>query len=308
MRWLAKSLVQNTIVHLPRHEEINYFLQRRVSRRLPMPWELMLKKVDWAGRHLAAVRRFGPDRPVEELTLMEMGAGWDLVVPLSLWMCGVEHQVAVDIEPHVRLELLNDALARLGAAPDTVAGRLDAFVRPVDPAPVDSLEELRRRFGIDYRAPVDGRSTPFAAGSFDAVTSSDTLEHLPVAVLAPVLAELRRLLARQGVMSHLIDMMDHYRYVDPAITVYNFLKFGDRAWGWLNSPIEHQNRLRLPDYRALVERAGFRILTEEVHRPTEENLEHLRSMDLAPRFRDDALDDLGAKGMLMVAAPAPEPS
>lgn len=232
MRWLAKSVVQNAIVHLPRHEEINYLLQRRVSRRLPMRWELMPKKVAWADRHLGAVRRFGPDRPIDE---------------------------------------------------------------------------LRRRYGIDYRAPVDGRSTPFEDGAFDAVTSSDTLEHIPWDVPGPVLVELRRLLAADGVVSHLIDMMDHYRYIDPSITVYSFLKFSDRTWSALNSPIEPQNRLRLPDYRALVRRAGFRILTEQVHRPTAENLEHLRSMDLAPRFRDYELDDLGAKAVLMVATPSQEP-
>lgn len=307
MRWLAKSLVQNAIVHLPRHEEINYLLQRRVSRRLPMRWELMLKKVAWADRHLGALRRFGPDRPIDELRLLEMGAGWDLVVPLSLWMCGVERQVVMDVSPHVRLELLNDALARLGGAPHAVVERLEAFVRPVDPTPVDSLDELRRRYGIDYRAPVDGRSTPFEDGAFDAVTSSDTLEHIPWDVLGPVLVELRRLLAADGVVSHLIDMMDHYRYIDPSITVYNFLKFSDRTWSALNSPIEPQNRLRLPDYRALMRRAGFRILTEQVQRPTAENLEHLRSMGLAPRFRDHELDDLGAKAVLMVATPSQEP-
>jgi hypothetical protein len=303
MRWLAKSMIHNTIVHLPRQEEVNYFLQRRVSRRLPLSWEMMLKKVSWATRHLEAVRRHGPDRATEDLRFMEMGAGWDLVVPLSLWMSGVERQVVIDISPHVRLELLNDALARLGAAPDAVAERLASFVRPVDPTPVCSLEELHRRFGIDYQAPVNGGQTPFERGSFDAVISSDTLEHIPKRALAAVLVETRRLLSDRGVMSHLIDMMDHYRYVDRSITVYNFLQYGDRAWSWLNSPIEHQNRLRLPDYRTALEDAGFRLLAEEVRWPRDEDLARLRAMALAPRFRRYELDELGAKAALLVATP-----
>jgi SAM-dependent methyltransferase len=258
--------------------------------------------VEWASRHLAGVRDRLPV-PLGEVRAFEFGAGWDLVVPLSYWAAGIAHQTLIDVAPHVRLELANHTLARMAALGPQLQDTLGVPTRPVDGTLLRDLDDLDRRFGITYKAPANASRTGFDDGAFHLVTTSDTLEHVPVEALVPILAECRRLLVPGGVMSHLIDMMDHYRYIDPSITVYNFLRFSDRAWRVLNSPVEPQNRLRLPDYRGILADAGLEILEEEVKEASEDDLALLRSTTLAPRFRGYALEDLGVKSVRVTAVP-----
>ncbi|HEX9889960.1 MAG TPA: class I SAM-dependent methyltransferase [Nitriliruptorales bacterium] len=303
VRWLAKSAIQNAISRLPDPERTNHFFQRRVSRRIPISDQHLLKKVEWAVDHLRAARAH-LDRAPSAIRAFEFGAGWDLVAPLTYWMAGIDRQLLIDIAPHVRLELTNHSIARLAELGPQVAERLGRPVRAVDPAPLTSLAGLSQRLGIEYRAPVAAHATGLPAGSFDLVTTSDTLEHVPAEALPAILAECRRLLADGGVMTHLIDMMDHYRYVDDSITVYNFLKYSDRAWRRLNSPIEPQNRLRLPDYRELFRMSGLEIVDEDVRAAGEADLAWLRRADIAPRFREYSIDDLGARSVRLTAIPA----
>ena len=56
------------------------------------------------------------------------------------------------------------------------------------------------------------RSLP--AASVDFVSSTNTLEHIPATDIGPILAECRRLLRPDGVVSCRIDMRDHYSYFD----------------------------------------------------------------------------------------------
>ena len=299
MRWLAKSAVQNVIHVLPNDEAVNHFFQRRVSRRLPIPDHQLLKKVDLAARHLGAMRAAFDS--LDDVRAYEFGAGWDLAGPLCFWSAGIEHQTLVDIASHTRLGLVNHTLARLSQLVPEVEARLGGPVRSVDATPVSSFEELRERFGITYLAPVDAAETGLPDASFDVVTTSDTLEHIPAHDLAPILRESARILRPGGFMSHLVDMMDHYRYIDPSITVYNYLKYSDRVWRLLNSPIEPQNRLRLPDYEEVFAEAGLTIVDREVKEPTEKDLAWLARADLAARFRSYDLPALGAKAVRFTA-------
>jgi len=306
MRWLAKSVVQNVIHLLPKEEVVNHFFQVRVSRRLPLDDGHLRKKAEDAGRHLAVIRDAGHE--LERIRAFEFGAGWDLVGPLCFWLAGVNDQTLVDIAPHTRLSLVNHTLQRLHHLAPELEQALGGSLRTLDPAPLTSLTDLRERFGISYLAPVDAAATGHPDATFDVVTTSDTLEHIPAAALPSILRECRRILKPDGIMSHLVDMMDHYRYIDPKITVYNFLQYSDRAWRLLNSPIEPQNRLRLPDYQAIFADAGLTILDQEVKEPTAKDLEWLARADLAERFRGYDLPSLGAKAVRITAVAAGAPA
>ena len=285
---------------LPRSEEANYFFQRRISRRIPIRDAQLLKKTELAARHLGALRRH-IDRPIDAVRAYEFGAGWDLVGPFTYWLAGIESQTLVDIAPHVRLELANHTLQRMSACRGEI-GELVEAVRDIDPSPLESIGDLHARFGIRYDAPVDASRTSYADGAFDFVSTTDTLEHIPVEHLGPMLRESGRLLAEGGVMSHLVDMMDHYRYVDDSITVYNFLRFSDRWWRILNSPMEPQNRLRVDEHRAIVLGAGLSILEEEIREASADDIAWLTSRRLARRFRDGrSIADLGARSYRFTA-------
>lgn len=305
MRWELKALTQRAIDVLPSTSatRVNYWLQRHVSRSLPVPDGEFDVHFDAAAAHLRRIEPFveATGNP-GDLRGFEFGVGWDLIGPLTLAALGVGHQVLVDVRPLARVDLVNDTLARLARRHDELESRAGRALRSLGTTPISSLGDLSCRFGIEYRAPVDARCTGLTAGGFDLITSTFTMEHIPRADLRAVLRECARLLAPGGALSGAIDMHDHFCYVDPEITAYNFLRFGDRAWRALNSSLNYQNRLRARDYHELIDAAGLHMLEFDHLVPGEKHRRGLAELPLAPHFRNDfEMADLAPTIMTFVA-------
>src|SRR6266568_9295574 len=96
MDWRYKALFQSAISFIPAGDRVNYLFQRHVTRNLPVDDAKFAEIVVIAQRHVALLNRHGR-RPIEQATFYEFGAGWDLIVPLSLYALGVERQILVDI-------------------------------------------------------------------------------------------------------------------------------------------------------------------------------------------------------------------
>jgi SAM-dependent methyltransferase len=298
VRWLGKAALQKAMSALPKAESVNYLFQRHVSRSLPASEAGFRRKFDRAVSHLDSYAAHGPGRAVNEAVFYEFGAGWDLTVPLSYWALGVDRQVLVDIHSNLRLELVNKAVERLKDSGD------ERLIRRPGAADISSAAELEERFGIAYVAPRDARATGFETASVDFVSSTNTLEHIPAKDLGPILAECRRLLRPDGVMSSRIDLRDHYSYFDGSLSPYNFLRYSDRAWRAFNSRLLYQNRLRRPDYVGAFADAGLEIVEEVPSSGDEPALALLRELELAPRFRGYPFEELAVTALVLVARPS----
>ena len=292
MRWLAKAALQRGLGVLPQGERLNYVFQRHVLHSFPLGDGALKQKFARACSHLALYEEHGPGVPAAEATFFEFGAGWDLAIPLAYALLGVGRQIVIDIRPSARTELVNDTIAafeRLRPELEETAGR---SLRDLG-GPVASIAELEPRFGIRYLAPCDARTTGLPAGSVDFVSSTDTCEHIPRADLAAIFAECRRLLRPGGAFSCRIDLQDHYSYFDRSLSRYNFLRFSDRTWALVNSPIHFQNRLRAPEYLGLVRDAGFDLVVDNPSGPNDQGRAELATLPLAEHFRGYSVDDLG---------------
>ena len=292
MRWLAKAGLQRALGVLPQGERLNYAFQRHVLRSFPVGDAALRQKFTRALSHLAAYEEHGPGVPAAEATFFEFGAGWDLAIPIAFALLGVGNQVVIDIRPSARAELVSDTIAayeRLRPELEEAAGRP---LRDLG-GPVASSAELDPRFGIRYLAPCDARATGLPAESVEFVSSTDTCEHIPPADLAAIFGECRRLVRPGGAFSCRIDLQDHYAYFDRSLSRYNFLRFSDRTWALVNSPLHFQNRLRAPEYLRLVREAGFELVVENPSGPSEQGLSELKALPLAERFRDYSLEELG---------------
>jgi SAM-dependent methyltransferase len=294
MRWLAKAALQRGLGALPQGERLNYVFQRRVLRSLPAGDDALRRKFARARQHVEAYEEHGPGTPLAEACFYEFGAGWDLAIPLAYALLGVGRQVVVDIRPSARVELVNDSIASLERLRD------DAL-RPLG-GPISSLDELEPRFGITYLAPRDARATDLPEGSVDFVSSTDTCEHIPADDLAAIFRESFRLLRPGGAFSCRIDLQDHYAYFDRSLSRYHFLRFEERTWSLVNSPLHFQNRLRAPDYELLVREAGFELPVWRPSGPSDEGRTELRALPLAERFRGYTEDELGVTVLSFVAA------
>jgi SAM-dependent methyltransferase len=297
MRWEVKALTQQALSHVPRGERLNYTLQRRVLHTLPASDEAFRRKANRAFQHFDAFVELGPRRPVADAVFYEFGAGWDLAVQLVYWALGVERQTVVDIRPIMRIELVNDTISKL----ERLRGEWDRDLRSPGAADLRGVEDLRERFGITYLAPRDARATGLPAESLDFVSSTDTAEHIPGDDLRAILVECCRLLKPDGLLSYRADLEDHYARVDGGVSRYNFLRYSDRKWAVFNPPLHYQSRLRYPDYIRITREAGFEIVRELVSRPSDQDLAALRALPVAEGFRSYSVEELGVRGVTIVA-------
>src|SRR2546428_2209306 len=166
-------------------------------------------------------------------TVLELGTGWRLTVPLGLWLLGAQRVVTVDIHRYLRLALVRHDLAALRAAPErfvTLFGHHAAspqFCRRFDQllAFRGTSAALMRLTGIEYLAPADAARLPLADQSVDAYVSFTVLEHIPPDTVIAILHEARRVLRPHARLVHCIDFSAHLAHSDPSITVANFLQY-----------------------------------------------------------------------------------
>lgn len=298
-RWKIKAAVQRVLSVVPLGERANYVLQRRLGGLPISNAELNAARTTVRG-HIAAYERHGT-RALADASFFEFGAGFDLHMPLIFWTLGVTRQTVVDIVPRARPALVHDAADRLRADESAASPRLA-------PKGDVGLIEYLLEHGITYRAPADARATGLDASSVDCVTSTSTLEHIPVDDIIRIVGECRRIIRPDGVMSSLIDYQDHYSYFDRSVSVYNYLKFTDAQWRRYNSDLQYQNRLRHSDYCRLFETGGWQVVEVVPRVPDPALRAELDAITVAPEFHGYDLDDLAITGAHFVLQPERNPT
>ena len=270
--WALKAAVQKAISLMPASHRVNELFQRHVTGGVELNERFLEDRLIHLRNHLSGYRQVS-GRACPDSTL-ELGTGWYPLVPIALFLAGANTIWSVDVAPLVRRERV---AATAGALLDMQAsGALHQYVLAEDDR-VRTLEGLRRdaadlsagemlaRLGIRLLV-TDARRLPLPDGSVDLIHSNNTLEHIPAPVLEDVLREFVRVAAPGCVMSHFIDMSDHFSHLDRSITIYNFLRFSQRAWRLIDNGVQPQNRLRHRDYLAMYARLGLPVVRES-HRP-----------------------------------------
>jgi SAM-dependent methyltransferase len=256
-------------------------------------------------RYVRTLRELGFG--LEGQVAVEVGPGWNPVMPYVLRLAGCRKVVLCDATPHLTPTLLRATLRQMRDVAGKLASELEitsAKVEETLPRPgSQGFAGLLSESGFEYRAPFDLDQAEDLTGSVDLVTSHAVLEHVPRAKLLPLLRAMRRLLRPDGLTIHFIDHVDHWHHFDPGISPINFLKFP--AWWWrvLNSPIAHQNRLRSAQHLALVREAGFRVIHLE-SRVDPQALEDARRLHLDREFQSFHPDDLAVTSTFLVARPS----
>lgn len=254
MNWKFKSRIIALIERAPMSGQVYYFLQRFITRTIPRPFSSIEQVIRHERRHLDSYFRFTSEKIPKEV--FEFGAGWDLCGSLVRHKLGVNSQRIVDLFPLASAWQINHVINYLATHDTLGTGSINL---PVN----DVWSDLLSKTGISYAAPCDAAFTNYKDKSIDLITSTNTLEHIPPLDIKKILAECRRILSPDGIMSMKIDYSDHYSHSDATIGPYNFLQFSEKEWAQHNHVHHYQNRLRHSDYSKMFSAAGFKILHEE---------------------------------------------
>ncbi len=251
---------------MPAGRAIHHFLQQKVWRSLRLSDDFLIDRLSHVKKHLQAWEVEHPDTKPE--TILELGTGWYPIVPLGMYLSGIEQIYTVDQSSHlsqIRFAELFDYLANWQAR-----GLLKKYLPSFQTHRWEQLVEIRREHQADLSKTLealqihywvgDARSLPYSGQQFDLVQSNNTFEHIPPKVLSALIFEMKRVMKSRGVMSHYIDMVDHYSYGDPRIGPLHFLRFTERQWSWIENRFQSQNRMRLNQYEKLFEELGLEAL------------------------------------------------
>lgn len=294
MNWKTKAQIQRAVAALP--SSLSYraysLLQRYTGglRNVSPVSRLM------AGAEMVAmIERAG--RNLDGKSVLEVGTGSRVNLPIALWLCGAGPITTVDLNPYLALDLVAEDVDYMASHAEELRSIFGS--RGESPAFSERLTRLQAWQGeparllealqITYLAPADATRLALPAQSVDFHLSYTVMEHIPEALLGAILQEGKRLLRPGGLFVHLVDLSDHFSHSDPTISAVNFLQFGEKEWHrYAGNRYMYHNRLRADDYQTLFAGAGLRLL--EANAVTDARaLSLLRSgFALDARFRNRA--------------------
>lgn len=284
MNWKLKCLTSHVLASLPQTDLVYDLIQKHLTKRWYRSVSDTISGPNIYTEHINNFHAHYGD--ISKATYFEFGVARDVFSALLNYCFGIPQQLAVDLRPLARPELINHIIRQLRNY------RHPGFVRTTErEIGLDFVADLKLYYGIDYRAPSDARAVEMPDGSVDLIASTSTLEHIPKGDIAEILLECFRLCNNRSVISMQIDYSDHYSHVDKRITPYNFLQFSDKQWKYLNIKHYYTNRLRHSDYRALFQQAGFRIIDESSVTPLDAH-KLIASIKLSDHYKDYQVDDL----------------
>lgn len=303
-KWVIKAIVQKLISYLPNSDKINYLFQKHVTKGVILSDEYFTDRLGHGIKHINAYKQH--KNAVFNSTL-EIGTGWYPVVPVAMFLAGANKIVTIDITELTDTQKVITTLKmfidyrkanKLPADITIIEERFKTIESIVNNSQSLQLKELFAELNITYLN-CDARKLPFDKESFDLIHSNNTFEHIYEPILEGILKEFKRVLSAKGLMSHFIDMSDHFAHADHSISIYNYLKYTAQQWKRIDNDVQPQNRMRICQYRDLYKKLSITIIEENL-RPG--NIDEAKSIKLSPPFNQFKIEDVAVSHGYIVSA------
>ncbi len=308
---MLKAAVQRAISLSPGSHRLNRVMQQYVTRTTRLRREDFDDHLRTDTAKLDHYRQRVADGAPPQRVL-EVGTGWHPILPLAMWLAGAERVDTVDITCNLADDQVQQTADEFRLAADD--GRLSEYFPHAIPQRVQTLRDAPPvagegyrawlgRFGIVTHVGPDAYGT-IAGASIDLIVSVSVLEYFDRAALRAIGGEFARTIRPGGAMIHDISLADQYAFTDTSISKINFLRYSNRAWRVINSPLIPLSRLRASDYANVFGECGFDTQMLDVERVDEAEA---RSIPLATEFRHYSLDDIAIIRANFISTPSPRP-
>lgn len=283
--WIAKAIIQKTISFLPLKHQINFLFQKYVTKGVNLSDYLFEDKLTHLQNHISYFLKYSKGE-TSKFTALELGTGWYPIVPVGLYLAGADKIYTLDISSLLNEERILQTVERFIQYSEKDLGfkflpeRLEKLKEIVQQKNY-SVAELLAAMNI-VSLIVDARKINLPDAGIDLINSNNTFEHIYPEILIDILKEFKRLAKPGAVMSHFIDMSDHFAHLDKSISVYNYLKFSEQQWNLIDNSIQPQNRMRLYEHEELYTKAGLPV-TEKVI--VGKGNDSIKNIDLDIRFK-----------------------
>ena len=294
--WILKAAVQKTISILPFKERINFFFQRHITKAVKLSDEHFNWKVNHAKDHINHFCFNGGT--INNKIVVELGTGWYPIIPIAMFLNGAKKVISYDIQNWLTKDTIITSIERLvqaknnGSLPIELSAdsfkRWSVLTQIVAEKDEIELNEMKSRLLFETKIQ-DARSSGLPNESIDLICSNNTFEHIFQDVLQGILIEFKRILKKDGRMSHFIDLTDHFAHFDKSISTYNYLKFSKLEWRIIDNDIQPQNRLRWFEYKIMYDSLGLNYKEEQVRPGT---LSEIQELKVHSDYKDVDLKEL----------------
>jgi SAM-dependent methyltransferase len=309
MHFLYKAMLQNIFSYMPFGSAINeQFRKKKAFDRVPF------STIFQCITQISLLESEGCT--IEGKTILELGPGWKPIFSLVYKFLGAEKMIMVDLnklltkkyffsalddlsfyQPQIQDELKNKGLSSI-----KYEKNFKTLLSSISQR--DQFNEILKKAGLEYLAPYDARHLNISDSGIDIYFSRTVLEHIDGKQISQIYHEVHRVLKPDGHMIHLIDIDDHWSYFDRSINGLNFLRYNDRVWKLINSPIAFQNRLRARQHCELIEDANFvveKFIPNHSSLPLDE-IETFRKI-INSQFRQFSNEELSISSFYVMAKP-----
>ncbi len=268
-KWILKAIIQKVITYLPFSFHFNYFFQRHITRSVRLTdefFDIMLNHFaefyEYALKHQANFK---------DSKALELGTGWHPIMPLCLFLVGVDEIQTVDLRSLIRKDNLKTLLEKFisyhkdDRLQKSLVGlqseRLDQLNTILNQFDQLSSAEILAQFNI-HQIVGDAQKLSFSNEYFDFCYSVNVLEHVSSDVIEGLAKEFYRVNKNGGLEYHAIGVYDHFCHVDQSISKFNYLKYSKQKWKFIDNGIQPQNRKRISHFRKVFKNHGYTILDE----------------------------------------------
>ena len=303
MNWLVKVTAFKLLSIAPGGSALYRMIQERFTGSLVPTQERLRQKIDIGVLYAKWLSENGRADLLKGAYL-DFGAGWHPTIPFLFYSMGVERLFLLDVASRLNEELILGTLRvfrEIVTAADWPSK--DMLSRLPDPPsdPATPWPKMLNGYGMSYIAPYAGNLEKLN-GSIDLVTSTQVLLHIGRDGLRHCFRDIHRALKPGGIFFATIHLKDLWADTDRRLSRYNHLRYSPWLWeNVINSPLMPFNRLRGPDYRELLEEAGFKIRHFELEPPTDADMRLLAETRVHPCFQKYSPRDLAEKHLFFAA-------
>jgi ubiquinone/menaquinone biosynthesis C-methylase UbiE len=296
-KWVIKALVQKTISILPFRQKLNYIFQKYVTGGIELTDLHWTDKLGCARDHISFYKNYN-SKGLQGTTVLELGTGWYPIVPVCLYLSNADKIISIDIQSWMTKPFQLKALEKFIESRNK--GELEGYLSEINEDRWHILEDILKNQKDLTKEDInkminletiikDARNTALPDNSIDFISSNNTFEHIPKEILFQILKEFQRIIKVDGLMSHYIDMSDHFSHYDTSITNYNFLRFSKSVWNLIDNSIQPQNRLRFIDYKRMYEQLQIPVTKEII---TDSKINQLKQVKTSKEFTNYTEDEL----------------
>ena len=295
-KWIIKAFVQKVISYLPRPELVNYFFQKHITKGVLLTDDYFEQKLKHAKDHIYYLEKY-PNK-TENKTILELGTGWYPIIPIVMYLTYSGRVVSIDIQDWIKRNNLIQTVQKFLEWDSN--GKLKNYVNDLNEEKWENLihifhsaseydtKKILEVIGLECQIQ-DAKELDFDDNSIDFICSNNTLEHIDKEQLIKILREFNRILKPSGIMSHSIDLSDHFSHFDSKINNYHFLRFSRKRWRLIDNNIQPQNRLRFKDYCEIYAQLGIPISEKIV---SSGDIKQLEKVNIHREFADYSKEEL----------------